>query len=125
MCKRLGDLVDSDKAISAYERAVNLTPDGHADKPVHLNCLGSSLLCRFQRSGDLVGVNMAISAHERAVNLTPDEHADNPSHLNNLGKSFSSRFARSDNLIDIDKAILLPNELWISLLMAMLKSLMV
>jgi hypothetical protein len=75
---RSSDLADSDRAISAHERAVNLTPDGHANQPSYLNNLGNSFLRRFERSGDPADIDRTISAHEGAVNLTPDGHANQP-----------------------------------------------
>ena len=103
--ERSGDLADSDRAISAHERATNLTPDGHADKPTYLSNLGNSFLRHSERSGDLAGIDRAISAHERAVNLTPNGHADKPGCLNDLGNSFLGRCQRSGDLADSGRAI--------------------
>jgi tetratricopeptide (TPR) repeat protein len=103
--KHSGDLADSDRAISAHERAVNLIPDGHTNKPCCLNSLGNSFARRFEHSGDLADRDRAISAHERAVNLTPDGHADKSHRLNNLGNSFLRRFECSGDLVDSDRAI--------------------
>jgi hypothetical protein len=67
---------------------VNLTPDGHINKPRYLNNLGNSFLGRFKRSGDLADSDRAISPQERAVNLTPDGHISKPGCLNYLGNFF-------------------------------------
>ena len=40
--KRLGDLGDMNKSVLMKEHAVQLTPDGHPDKPSWLNNLGNS-----------------------------------------------------------------------------------
>jgi len=100
-----GDLADVANAISARQRAVQLTPDGHADMPSWLSNLGGSLLVRFERTGDLADIANAISAHQRAVQLTPDGHADMPSRLSNLGGSLLRRFEHTGDLADIANAI--------------------
>ena len=84
---------------------MNLTPDGHADKPGHLSNLGNSFLGRFEHSGDLADSDRAISTCKQAVNLTPDGHADKAGRLNNLGNSFLRHFEHSGDLADSDRAI--------------------
>ncbi|TFK24032.1 hypothetical protein FA15DRAFT_742899, partial [Coprinopsis marcescibilis] len=105
--ERTGDLPDIGKAIASLERAVELTPPGHADLPARLHNLGSSLRSRFERTGDLPDICKAIASQERAraVELTPPGHADLPARLHNLGSSLRSRFERTGDLPDICKAI--------------------
>ncbi|KAJ7848890.1 CHAT domain-containing protein [Mycena leptocephala] len=74
------------------EDTVQLTPDGHPDKPGSLNNLGNSLLGRFEQLGDLSDLNKSIMMLEDAVQLTPDGHPHKPARLNNLGKSLFCRF---------------------------------
>ncbi|KAJ7884487.1 CHAT domain-containing protein [Mycena leptocephala] len=50
--KQLGDLSDINKSVLMTEDAVQLTPDGHPDKPGMLNNLGNSLFHRFEQLGD-------------------------------------------------------------------------
>ena len=54
------------------EDAVQLTPDGHPDKPSRLNNLGNSLSCCFEWLGDLNDINKSVLMKEDAVQLTPD-----------------------------------------------------
>jgi tetratricopeptide (TPR) repeat protein len=103
--RHCGGLIDVDKAISDGERAVLLTPDGHAAKPGYLSILGSSFRRRFELSGDLIDIGKAICAQEQALHLTPDGHVTKAHHLNNLGSSLLSRFNRSGDLFDINMAI--------------------
>jgi len=103
--KQTGDIDEISNAISAWQRAVQLTPDGHDDMPGGLNNLGNSFLRRFERTGDLTDIANAISAHQRAVQLTPDGHANMPNWLNSLGNSFFRRFERTGDLTDIADAI--------------------
>ncbi|KAH6888900.1 CHAT domain-containing protein [Coprinopsis sp. MPI-PUGE-AT-0042] len=103
--ERTGDLITVNEAIAVLYRAVQLTPEGHADLPGHLNNLGISFKCRFEHTGDLSDITEAISAQHRAVQLTPKGHADLPACLNNIGSSFQRRFERTGDLSDIAEAI--------------------
>jgi hypothetical protein len=47
----LQEIDDLDAAISFQEKAISLTPEGHADRPMWLANLGSLLTSRFQRLG--------------------------------------------------------------------------
>ena len=100
-----GDLVDIFDAISHQQRAVNLTPEGHAGMPSQLNNLGSAFQRRFERTGDLADISESISYKQRAVHLTPDGHANMPTWLNNLGNAFIRRFGCTGVLADIFNAI--------------------
>ncbi|KAF8135902.1 CHAT domain-containing protein [Mycena galopus ATCC 62051] len=90
-----------------FEDAVQLTPDGHPDKPSMLNNLGNSLSRRFKRLGDLSDINKSVLMNELAVQLTPDGHPGKPSMLKNLGNSLSCRFGRLGDLSDITKSVLM------------------
>ena len=103
--ERTGDLIDISNAISAQQRAVHLTPDGHADMPDWLNNLGISFRCRFEHTGDLPDISSAMLVQQRAISLTPDGDAEIPRRLNNLGNSLLCRFVRTQDLSDISSAI--------------------
>jgi len=103
--EQTGDINTSSHAILAHQRAVQLTPNGHADMPSRLINLGNSLLNRSEHTDDLADIANAISAHQQAVRLTPDGHADIPGWLHNLGSSFSRRFQRTGDLTNIADAI--------------------
>ena len=100
-----GDIDEISNAISARQRRVQLTPDGHADMPSQLYNLGNSFLCRFERAGDPADISNAISNYQRAVELTPEGHTDMPGRLNNLGNSHLRRFESTGDLVDITDAI--------------------
>ena len=82
-----GDLADIENAIYNNQRAVELTPPGHADLPARLRNLGNSFESRFEHTGDLAGIENAISNTQRAVELTPLGHSNLSACLNNLGNS--------------------------------------
>jgi len=96
--RHTGDLSHLSEAISAQQRAVQLSPNGQPDLLPWLNNLGNSFQSCFVRTGDLSDISEAISAHQHAVQLTPDTHPDFPIILNNLGVSFQRRFARMGGL---------------------------
>ena len=100
-----GDLTVIFDAITYQQKAIHLTPEGHADIPNQLNNLGNSLALRFKHTGNLTDISDAISYQQRAVHLTPEGYADMPSRLTNLGISFQSRFEWSGDLTDVSEAI--------------------
>ncbi|THU90058.1 TPR-like protein, partial [Dendrothele bispora CBS 962.96] len=88
------------------QQAVDLIPDGHANKLVRLlNNLGNAFTCRFEHLGELGDIENAILVHQQTVDLTPDVHAYKAGLLNNLGNAFSYRFRRLGELRDIENAI--------------------
>ena len=99
------DLADVSDSISHQQRAVHLTPEGHANMHSRLNNLGNPFQCRFKHTGDFTDISNAISHQQRAVHLTPEGHADMPSCLNNLGNSLRYRFEITGDLADISDAI--------------------
>ncbi|THU79158.1 TPR-like protein [Dendrothele bispora CBS 962.96] len=101
----LGELGDIENVIDVMQQAVNLTPDGHADKAGRLNNLGNAFSRRFERLGELKDIENAIDVMQQAVDLTPDGHADKAGRLNNLGNALQSRFERLGKLKDIENAI--------------------
>jgi tetratricopeptide (TPR) repeat protein len=71
-----GDMQDISEAIRHQQRAVQLTPDGHADLSGFLNDLGISFVRRFQHTGEIQDISEAILHLQRAVQMTPDGHAN-------------------------------------------------
>jgi tetratricopeptide (TPR) repeat protein len=96
---------DLDKAITAYDTATKLMPDGHERQAKLYLDLGTILLNRIKYFGDIGDIENAIFALEYSLTLTPDGHADKPGCLNNLGASFLHRFMHLGDLLDVDKAI--------------------
>jgi tetratricopeptide (TPR) repeat protein len=103
--ERLRETGDIQKAISFLGDAVQLMPDGHADKPGRLNNLGILLSRRFEGLGEMGDIEKAISNLEDTVKLIPDGHADKPSRLSNLGISLLRHFRRLGEMGGIEKTI--------------------
>ena len=62
-----GDLADISDAISYKQRAVYLTPEGHANMSGRLNNLGSAFLYRFERTGNVVDIHTLLSIDRRCA----------------------------------------------------------
>ncbi|KAF7328560.1 hypothetical protein MVEN_02543900 [Mycena venus] len=100
--ERLSNIADLKRSISTSEAAVQLTPDGHRDKPILLDTLGIAHLRYFERFGALTNINESVAMHEAAVNLS---HGNKPGPLVNLGNSLLARFHHLDDLADIDGSV--------------------
>ncbi|KAJ7465588.1 TPR-like protein [Mycena latifolia] len=103
--RRLGNVIDINQARNLCEAAVEMTPDGHPEKPSRLNNLGACLGKRFDQLGNLTDLNEAVSNFEAAVRLMPEDYPDKASWLNNLGMALSRRFGLLGNLIDLNRAV--------------------
>ncbi|KIJ45381.1 hypothetical protein M422DRAFT_166732 [Sphaerobolus stellatus SS14] len=99
-------MTDLNQSVLKFQEAVQLTPDGHPDKPSRLNNLGRSLLARFERLGDMTDLNQSVLKSQEAVQLTPDGHPDKPSRLNSLGCSLLTRFDRLGDMTDLNQSVL-------------------
>ncbi|KAF5320613.1 hypothetical protein D9611_013740 [Ephemerocybe angulata] len=108
--ERTGDLSDISGAISAYQKAVNLSPRGDKELPPRLANVGSSLHRYFERTGDLSHIEEAIEAKRKAAKLIPQGSPDQYAILSNLGNSLRFRFERTGELTDINEAIALQRE---------------
>ncbi|KZV61082.1 hypothetical protein PENSPDRAFT_314628 [Peniophora sp. CONT] len=103
---RIGDLGELQASISVHRRAVELTPDGHPDRPKCMFYLGSALQSRFERVGELGDLETAISVLRRAVELMPDGHPDKPAYMDAFGNVLRGRFERIGELADLQAAVL-------------------
>ena len=72
--------------------AVDLTPDGHPDRPTFLNNIGNSFLTRLEHFGEPSDLEQAILRHEVAIELIPDGHPHKSRILNSHGNTFLKRF---------------------------------
>lgn len=63
---RTGNIRDLHAAISAAQRAIDLTPPGHPDLADCQSLLGDVLLARFRRTGRDVDLNLAIGYWQNA-----------------------------------------------------------
>ncbi|THU89246.1 hypothetical protein K435DRAFT_802872 [Dendrothele bispora CBS 962.96] len=101
---------DIENAILVNQQAVDLTPDGHAAKAVHLTNLGNAFSDRFNHLHEPRDIENAILVKQQAVDLAPDGHAAKAQLLTNLGNAFQSRFEHLGKLRDIENAILVKQQ---------------
>ncbi|KAF5331957.1 hypothetical protein D9611_008866 [Ephemerocybe angulata] len=101
----LGNLRDVEEAITACQKAVNLTPQSDTELPSRLAGLGVSFQSLFLRTGDPQGIAKAISAQQKSVQLALTCHQDTISFLTNLGNSFGCRYDHNGDLPDLEEAI--------------------
>jgi tetratricopeptide (TPR) repeat protein len=104
--ERLGDLSDLKNAILNKAKAVQLTNDGHPQKPGHLSNLSIAQQTLFECLGDLSDLENAISNNEKAVQLTDDGHPQKPAYLSNLGNAQQIHFEHLGDLSNLENAIL-------------------
>jgi tetratricopeptide (TPR) repeat protein len=77
--KHTKDLAHNSEAISCLQKAVDLTPKGHANMPSRLNNLGKSFQSRFQYTGDLADNSMALSKYHQSatcISGSPSQRLD-------------------------------------------------
>jgi tetratricopeptide (TPR) repeat protein len=103
--KRLGDLLDLDKAAECHSEALSLYPNGHAAKDFGLSKLRSLYDHQFKHLDELVDLDQAIDCPSQAVFLTPDGHPERSVWPNELGTSQQNRFHRLREAGGIDRAI--------------------
>ncbi|VDC07771.1 unnamed protein product [Peniophora sp. CBMAI 1063] len=101
-----GNLDDLQRAIAAKQSALQLVPDGHPDRALHLHNLSVSLQRRVESLGSSDDLASAIEMQLRAVDLTPDDDPYLPARLDDLGHLQDLRFRRFGELEDLESAIL-------------------
>ncbi|KIM21907.1 hypothetical protein M408DRAFT_79820, partial [Serendipita vermifera MAFF 305830] len=97
---------DIEDAILCQRKGIQLMPDGHPDKPLHLGYLGGTILSRFKAYGNMIDIEEATSSLLKAVELAPHSHTEKPVLILNLGSALKSRFQRLGSQNDIQEAIL-------------------
>lgn len=96
---------DLDRALSYWQQAVDLTPEGSLDLPGHLNNLGNGLRERYLRANDTADLNAAIAALDHAATIIA---VDSPHHTaihNNWGNGLSDLYALTGNIAHLHDAI--------------------
>ncbi|QRW18678.1 CHAT domain protein [Rhizoctonia solani] len=103
--RRVGEVLDLEKAVEHCSCALALTPEGHPDLPGRHSYLGTSYGIRYGRLGRLEDVEKAIEHFSSALALTPNGHAELPDRHAALGVSYGDRYRRTGELDELDKSI--------------------
>src|SRR5260370_1250878 len=102
---RKGDMVDLERAIAVWEKAVQQTPHGSPSWPTYVSSLGNGLRDRYASKGNLADLERAIAIWEKAIEQVPPGSPDLPALLNNLGAGLRDRYGRSGDPIDLERAV--------------------
>ncbi|VDB87807.1 unnamed protein product [Peniophora sp. CBMAI 1063] len=100
-----GQADDLDNAISAFKRAVELTPDDNLGKSVRLHELGKSLLSRFDRTGETSDYEALAVAFDSLIDRSPDDDLFKLKALHNHSAALITRFARTGDIRDVERSI--------------------
>ncbi|KAG8703738.1 hypothetical protein FRC09_003975 [Ceratobasidium sp. 395] len=103
--ERLGHLTDINQGVEYQMLAVQLAPEGDADKPRYLNNFASVLFRRYQQIGNAEDIDRAIECQILCVELIPDGHQMKPTLQAELGHLLKYRHMQHGHLEDIDQAI--------------------
>ncbi|KAH8895994.1 hypothetical protein GQ53DRAFT_681623 [Thozetella sp. PMI_491] len=104
--KQSCDTAALQEAVESLQRAVNLTPEGHANRAGWLDSLGIGLkYLLFEFTGEVHYINEAVRIAQDAVNSTPENDRNLSSRLNNLGSKHGMRYSRLLDVKDLEEAI--------------------
>ena len=96
---------DLHAAIKLYERAYQLTPADHLDRPMYLAGLRNSLHLRYQRTNSLADLNATIVHLRRTLDATLNGAPRFPGHSYNLGWVLLNKFNQMKDVTDLNAAI--------------------
>jgi tetratricopeptide (TPR) repeat protein len=85
--KQNNDIHDLDKAIAAYEKAVQVTPPGTKQRARNLNSLSLALAARYNWLGELEDLRKSVADLKQAIGLNSEDPQDglSPEHGNEGG----------------------------------------
>ncbi|KAJ7709263.1 CHAT domain-containing protein [Mycena metata] len=92
-------------ALSRLQDAVNLTPEGHPDRPQYLYRLSGVFIMGYWRLGDLKDLEAALRTAQAAVDLAPEAHSDSAHLVGGLVECLSERYARLGDINDLQAAL--------------------
>ncbi|KAF8155063.1 CHAT domain-containing protein [Mycena galopus ATCC 62051] len=103
--ENLGDSSSLEAALQKAQEAVDLTPEGHPNRPDYLHNLAMSLADRYHRLGDLSDLEASLQKAQGALDLTREWHPNKLGHLQNLAISLFSRYQRLGDPRDLEDSL--------------------
>ncbi|KAJ7440960.1 CHAT domain-containing protein [Mycena latifolia] len=106
--RRLQNPVDIETAIQSTQTALNLTLDGHRNRPEYLNHLADLFTTRYFALGilgNMQDLQIALNRNEEAVALTPKGDPEEAQRIQNLGVSFLHRYENTGCMADLSTAM--------------------
>ena len=93
-----GDLAGFDEVLDLLREVLDLTPDGHPNKPNRLAALGSATFAQFREDpANLSQLDDAIAALREGLRLVPDGHTEQGRILSTLGALLDGRFEQTND----------------------------
>lgn len=96
---------DLEEAISHYNGALALLPEGDLLLSGVHNNLGAAMQSRFSQLGQIGGLEGSISHFHNALSLRPPGHPDRSTSLNNIAAAVQTRFDQLGQIEDLQEAI--------------------
>jgi tetratricopeptide (TPR) repeat protein len=98
-------MIDLEESILYTQQAVQLTDNGHLDRPMYLSNLSNSQRIRFDSLAKPSDLEDSISNLQYAIQYTNDINPKKPGYLSNLGASKRVRFQHLGHVSDLDDSI--------------------
>lgn len=102
---QFGDLADLQIAITSFQEAVDLTPDGYQHKSGALLNLSIVYVARFELLRDVIDLEYSIASLKQAVALAPDSHLGKANILSSMSISCCMRYEQLWDLADLENSI--------------------
>ena len=102
---RTGDLARFNEVVDLLTEALELTPDGHPNKPNRLGALSSAIFARFREDPtDLGLLDDAITTLQDELRLLPAGHIERGRILSTLGALLDGRFEQTGDARALQEA---------------------
>ncbi|KZV73863.1 hypothetical protein PENSPDRAFT_749719 [Peniophora sp. CONT] len=105
--ERTGKIEESNLAMDALRRALQMMPQDHSSASHILSNFGLASMLRFTRLAESEDIHQAISAHARAIELTPEGHPHQVTRMGNLGRSHLLRYKHIGGIKDLEQSIVM------------------
>ena len=100
----LGDVSDSNRAVSTYESAIALTPVNSLDRAMYIDNLGQLLQERWSRLHLAEDLDKAIELHSNVMKSAPRRHPKRCAYAFSMATACQSRYQRSNRDEDYETA---------------------
>ncbi|KAL5531839.1 hypothetical protein ACEPAF_5402 [Sanghuangporus sanghuang] len=100
-----GRTKDLEESIGLYRAALDLHPEGHANRTTVLNNLAGSLTARYERDAGTDDLEESIVLRRASLDSLPRAHPDYSNSLNDLACSLKVRFEKEQRADDLEEAI--------------------
>lgn len=103
--RRSGMFVPIDRAVTAFESSLSLTPKEHPARAQRLGSLGSALHYRFLKKASEEDLHRAIDVIKECLELSQTNDPNLPTHLSYMADALKSRYELTRTVADLWQAI--------------------